>query len=202
MTRALLGLLGGARRTRAKGLELYLISAHALLQARNEAQALAAGDEQALGLCVNACILARAARRHGRRVFSSGQEVLERLPAQTIERLAAEYLALCERENPSCCEGAQEQLRRELEHEPYERLKWRVLRAFGVLPSEQRARQMTDGDYLYCVMQLMLDEQEELDALCPRCREAAQEPRCRVCGERLPEENESFDEARYEELRT
>lgn len=66
-----------------------------------------------------------------------------------------------------------------LSQEDYERLKWRVLRAFGVLPGEARARRMTDRDYLYCAAQMMLDEQEKLDAMCPSCRERAQRRLCR-----------------------
>ncbi|MCI5993651.1 MAG: hypothetical protein MRZ24_06420, partial [Clostridiales bacterium] len=112
-----------------------------------------------------------------------------------------EYLALCERENPSCCQGEHDALRQALEDEPYERLKWKVLRALGVLPSEQRAREMTDGDYLYCVLQLMLDENEQLDMLCPSCREKAREKRCPACGGAVPEQNAGFDMERYEELR-
>ena len=38
-----------------------------------------------------------------------------------------------------------------MEHAPYERLKWRVLRYAGALPSEKRAQEMTDADYLYCL---------------------------------------------------
>lgn len=201
MTKHLLSWLGGARKTRVGRLELHLISAHALLQAQQEAAALAAGEDGRLGLCVNACILARAARKNGRLAFCSGEEVMERLPAQAIERLAQEYLALCEQENPSCCAAGHEALLQQLKDEPYERLKWKALRAFGVLPSERRAKQMTDGEYLYCVLQLMLDEQEQLDALCPSCREKAEQARCPACGRQMAEQNANFDEARYEELK-
>ena len=201
MTGMLDAWLGGARKTRVDKIELHLISAHALLQAQQEAGALAAGDAARLGLCVNACILARAAKQGAKAVFSSGEDVLKRVPAQTIERWAGEYLALCERENPSCCQGEHDALRQALENAPYERLKWKVLRALGVLPSEQRAREMTDGDYLYCVLQLMLDENEQLDMLCPSCREKAREKRCPACGGAVPEQNAGFDMERYEELR-
>ena len=44
-----------------------------------------------------------------------------------------------------------------MEHAPYERLKWRVLRYAGALPSEKRAQEMTDADYLYCLAHEMLD---------------------------------------------
>lgn len=201
MTNRLLAWLGGAHKARIGKIELHLISAHALLQAQQEAAALAAGEEDRLGLCVNACILARAAKKNGRPVFASGAQALQQLPAQTIERWAQEYLTLCEQENPSCCAADHEALLEQLKHEPYERLKWKVLRAFGVLPSERRAKQMSDGAYLYCVLQLMLDEQEQLDALCPSCRQKAEQARCPACGQQMPEQNASFDEARYEELK-
>ena len=48
-----------------------------------------------------------------------------------------------------------------MEHAPYERLKWRVLRYAGALPSEKRAQEMTDADYLYCLVHEMLDREEE-----------------------------------------
>ena len=53
MTDRISAWLGGARKTRVGRLELHLISAYALLQAQQEAGALAAGDAARLGLCVN-----------------------------------------------------------------------------------------------------------------------------------------------------
>ncbi len=88
-----------------------------------------------------------------------------------------------------------------MEHAPYERLKWRVLRYAGALPSEKRAQEMTDADYLYCLVHEMLDREEELERLCPRCRRRAEEARCGICGTLLGEtaggENAGFDMARY-----
>ena len=49
-----------------------------------------------------------------------------------------------------------------MEHAPYERLKWRVLRYAGALPSEKRAQEMTDADYLYCLVHEMLDREEAM----------------------------------------
>ena len=73
----LLRFLGRSGKRAAGGLELRLIPAAALLQARSEAEHLAQGDAQALGLCLNACILARAAfDRDGRAAFQSGADVL------------------------------------------------------------------------------------------------------------------------------
>lgn len=68
-----------------------------------------------------------------------------------------------------------------MEHAPYERLKWRVLRYAGALPSEKRA--------------------QEMERLCPECRTRAEETRCSICGAKLGETagggNASFDMARF-----
>lgn len=202
MTSRLLRMLGGAHRAALeKGAELWLISAYELLQAHAEAERMAQTDEQTLGLWLNACILARAARKNGERLFLSGAEVMWRLSAERIGQWMGKYLALCAEEDPSCCTQGHDELREALRQDGYERLKWRVLRAFGVLPSEKRAKEMTQGEYLYCVMQLTLDEEERLAQLCPSCREEAQAQRCVVCGAPLGEENPNFDEARFEELK-
>jgi hypothetical protein len=202
MTTRLLEWLGGRRRVGTDAVELCVISAWELLQARREAQTLARADLEE-GLCLNACVLSRAARRRGKAAFSSGQEVLQSLSAEEIGTLAERYAALCQRENPSCCQDPAEleALRGALRESPYERLKWRVLSRFGVLPSEPRARAMTDGDYLYCVLQMMLDEEDERSRLCPECRAEAEIPRCPGCGAERGEENAAFDAARYEELK-
>ena len=42
---------------------------------------------------------------------------------------------------------------------------------------------MTDRDYLWCALNLALDREEELNRLCPRCREQAEADSCPVCGE-------------------
>lgn len=198
----LLRFLGRSGKRAAGGLELRLIPAAALLQARSEAEHLAQGDAQALGLCLNACILARAAfDRDGRAAFQGGADVLARLPAETVARLTERYLALCAEEDPLCSAENRAALGAAMENAPYERLKWRVLRAFGVLPSEARAKEMTNGDYLYCVMNLALDEEQELRQMCPECRAEAEKNTCLCCGAPLGEENPNFDEARFEELK-
>ena len=202
MDKKLLKLLGGSgKRKTPDGTELWVIPAMELLRARREAHDSCADDPQALGLWLNACVLARAARWDGKRLFESGEQVLKTLPAAVIARWMEIYAALCSEENPSCSEENAQALCRALEQAPYERLKWRVLRAFGVLPTEARARQMTDGAYLYCVAQMMLDEQEKLQMLCPSCREQAEREVCPVCGAAAGEQNAMFDEKRFEELK-
>ncbi|MEG1858136.1 MAG: molybdopterin oxidoreductase [Pseudoflavonifractor sp.] len=63
---------------------------------------------------------------------------------------------------------------------------------------------MTDRQYLWCGLNLLLDDEEALDALCPVCRAEAEEGRCPVCGSGVHSggagENDSFDRARFERL--
>lgn len=91
--------------------------------------------------------------------------------------------------------------KKSLKHTPQERLRWRVLKTFHVLPGEQRAKEMTAREYLYCLLQQWLDEEEKLERLCPTCRAQAQEKRCACCGAPLSEssgmKNASFDMERY-----
>lgn len=78
-----------------------------------------------------------------------------------------------------------------------------MLREFRALPTEARAAEMTDGDYLFCILHLWLDEEERLSRLCPSCRAAAAERACPVCGAKAQGTfgvNESFDEARFRAL--
>ena len=74
----------------------------------------------------------------------------------------------------------------------------------GALPTEERVRKMTDGDYLYCILHLLIDQEEELDRLCPVCRGRAEEERCPGCGVALATwqggDNGSFDEERFRRL--
>lgn len=80
-----------------------------------------------------------------------------------------------------------------------------MLKAFGALPTEARAKEMTHREYLWCALNLLLDDEERLAALCPACRTEALEGRCPVCGgaagESAAGENGGFDLERYERLR-
>lgn len=64
---------------------------------------------------------------------------------------------------------------------------------------------MTERDYLWCALNMMLDEEEVLERMCPSCRSEAVQDRCPVCGqpagERRTGENLSFDWERFEALR-
>lgn len=64
---------------------------------------------------------------------------------------------------------------------------------------------MTDRAYLWCALNLLLDDEERLSRMCPACRAEAMEERCPVCGmpagEAAAGENAAFDRERYERLK-
>lgn len=141
---------------------LRRLTARELILCRAEAKAGAAGDQDTFGLWCNAAVLARALKKHGRRAFSSPGAVLSALGADEIAQLARRYAdgMRCGELSDLCDETSREAILDRLAAQPYERLKWRVLRAFGALPTEDRAREMTDEDYYYCALHLALDGRE------------------------------------------
>ena len=198
---------GKTERTLEDGVRLRLLTARELLEARREAAELAE-DGKELALCSNACLVARAVLGHtGRRRYRDGREVLERLTPGEIEALAKCWARFRKEASPGLDIGRErlDKLKASLERMPKQRLRWRVLRCFGALPTEARARRMTDGDYLWCAVNLLLDEEEEAALLCPQCREEAKRDRCPVCGrekgQMVREENSSFDWKRFRALR-
>lgn len=169
-----------------------------LALARREAEELGQGEDKALW--DNACLVARALRRRGKRVYPSGEAVVEALSPARIEELARRWAQGAGRQG-----YAIQDLKEELEALPWQRLRWRVLRQFGALPTEERARAMTDGDYLWCAVNLLLDEEEAAERLCPVCREEVQAARCPVCGRETGQvsrgENPAFDWERFARMK-
>ena len=205
MSRAVEALLAGAERMAlGDGRFLRLLSAQETLEARREGEALArTGREKAL--CSNAALLARALEGPEGPLFSHAQAALEGMTAREIGVLSAQWAAFDRAQNPAPENPEQvEEWKRELAGHTGERLRWRVLRAFGVLPHEERARSMKERDVLRCALHLLLDQEEELERLCPACRREALEGRCPVCGAPVGAaeagENAAFDRERYEAL--
>lgn len=163
------------------------VSAAEALEAAREAEMLTTGGDA--GLIRNACLLARAVRRGRRRVWASGGEVLEALSAETVACWTRTYAALRRAEIDR------------LKNDDEGRLRWAVLRAFGIAPWEKRAKKMTPDDLRACVLQMTLDDEAQLADVCPRCREDLLRRRCPVCGEVRFEENPNFDPEKFEELR-
>jgi len=81
-------------------LELRLLTALEVLQARREAESLMQGEREK-ALCANACLLARALERNEQPVFESGLAVLETLTPDRIAELARQGAALDRGENPA-----------------------------------------------------------------------------------------------------
>lgn len=75
-----------------EGWSLRLLTAREEMECRREGLELAAEEgEGQEALCTNACLVARVLRRRGKAVFGSGREVLERLTAGQIARLAGQW---------------------------------------------------------------------------------------------------------------
>ncbi|MCI8421939.1 MAG: hypothetical protein HFF50_00185 [Lawsonibacter sp.] len=83
------------------GMDLRLLSALEILQARREAEELV-GEDRERALCSNACLLARAleyTQGHGP-VFSDGRAVLAALTVEEISALASRWGELHRSCNP------------------------------------------------------------------------------------------------------
>ena len=102
-------LAGRDRISLNNGMDLRLLSALEVLQARREAAELA-GEERERALCSNACLLARALENHGRPVFDSGKALLAAMGVREIGALAGTWAAFDREENPSPEDGRERAL--------------------------------------------------------------------------------------------
>ena len=94
-------ILAGKDRLRLEnGMQLRLLSALEVLQARREAGELAM-EERERALCSNACLLAMALEDGaGQRVFADGRAVLAGLRLEEIASLARRWSQFNQEENP------------------------------------------------------------------------------------------------------
>lgn len=142
-------LLAGPRRAG----RLRVLTAWQLLSARAEAERLKDEKGEGYALALAACIVARSLR------CGTGENLLKKRSAEEIEALAQRYWALCRSVSPAPGdEDALHALMEELAGDGYARLYYKVLRAFGALPSERRARSLTDGELLFLAANMALDE--------------------------------------------
>lgn len=164
--KALQGYLARKKEKQLGGLKLRVLTSYELLCARAEA-----GHGEEAGLRFNCSVLAKAAHYRGRAVFTSAEQVMRVLSAEQVAALIEQYRNLCREQD--LLGAALYEISRVLR--PIDRLRYRVLREFGVLPTSQQARQMTDGDVLFCAA--VLDNARETDGI-----------------------NPNFDQKRFEEL--
>ena len=186
-----------------KEFTLRKASAHDAISARAEAERLTAEHPEDASRVSNCCLLARCLRRPDG-TSPTADELLRSFSCSDIEQLTREYLELGAAA-PTVFDSEEEiqRLMRQMALASYERMKWRVLREFRVLPNEARARSMTDSDYLYCFINMRLDDEEALRALCPDCRERLETQVCPSCGTPLTGQftNPSFDIDRFNSLK-
>lgn len=204
MNRELLRLLGGSREIRRPGgYSLRVLTAGELLEVKAEVEEMCPeGAEKSLWS--NACILARAVHENGKPVFSEGKALMDCWSGEKIAEEMDAYRTMAEDTAPELGQAKKlEAILQGLRETPMERIRWKVLRAFSVLPTEERAKKMTEGDYLFCAAQLLLDREEQMEKLCPECRES-RKTICPGCGRELlgeQEQNPRFDIRRFEELK-
>lgn len=105
-------------------------------------------------------IVSMALYRDGSRVFSCAYELKDSLEEELIVELAGMYLKMMD--DVSDVEKLT-RLKNSLKNCPGERFRWRIMRELGVLPTA--ARDMTDRDYIYCGLNLLLDDEERSTAV-------------------------------------
>ena len=101
-------LAGKDRVNLDNGMELRLLSALEVMQARREAAQLT-GEDREKALCSNACLLARALEQGGSPLFADGRAVLAALTVEEIAALSARWAEL-RRENDPGLELSGEEL--------------------------------------------------------------------------------------------
>lgn len=105
------GFWAGPDRVKVDEGELRLLSAWEVLETRREGDTLAQVQGER-ALCRNACLIARALERKGRRVFEDGQAVLDALRVEDIARLTDAWAEFNRECNPSPLRGERELDRR------------------------------------------------------------------------------------------
>lgn len=65
---------------------------------------------------------------------------------------------------------------------------------------------MKERDYVWCLVHQLLDREEELEQLCPECRQKVERETCPGCGKVLDDwgeggENLNFDRKRFQAMK-
>lgn len=102
--------------------------------------------------------------RRNKRIFESGLDAANSLTAEELLKVAEEYVRVRDsflNFNNLNAKSILE-LKKKLDT-PRQRIRWKVLKEFNVLPTSKEAKEMCDGDYLYCYINMMLDDEEYED---------------------------------------
>lgn len=149
--------------------EIRLISAYdaavCVTRARELEKRLAAKSvADSATLAHNACLTAMCLYDGFGRVFESGDEALLRLTAEELAHIVSRYAALRlgDFDIDSVTPDEMERLRQSMAQSPLNRIRWKVQKAFCRLPSDHALQRMTDGQYLYCYLNLLIDEAQDV----------------------------------------
>lgn len=149
--------------------EIRLISAYdaavCVAQSKELERRLAAKSVSDSGaLAHNACLASMCLYDSFGRVFESGDEALLRLTAEELALIVSKYadMRLNDFDIDSVTPDEMERLRECMAHSPLTRIRWKVQKALCRLPSDRALQRMTDGQYLYCYLNLLIDEAEGL----------------------------------------
>lgn len=93
------------------GMELRLVSAWEILEIRREAEELSTSGLD-LGICTNACLLARALEAEGAPLFEGGESLMKALSLEEIGQLVKIWGDFNKRVNPSPSSGDMEALKK------------------------------------------------------------------------------------------
>ena len=160
-------------RVGGKAMWMRLLTAQESLVCRAQAKELAVylqsidrelPDQDAQAVAFNACLCAHCltGRRH-RPVYESGRDALSALTLDELAYGASLYAQLKKQTlGFSQLDGdALDALMSELAQSPFERIRWQVLRGLQKLPCDPVVQRMSEGDYIYCYAQMLLDGQED-----------------------------------------
>lgn len=145
-------------------LEVRLFSAYDAAMCIKEAGRLAEqleknGIDDGYALAEGAAICHKCLYDGLGRVFESAQEALVRLTAEEIGRVTSVYgeLRHTDFDIETLSKKDFDRIKSSIESSPLERMRWKVLRALGMMPGDAAAKKMTDGQYLYCYINLLID---------------------------------------------
>lgn len=85
-----------------------------------------------------------------------------------------------------------------------ERLKWSILSRFKKLPSDPVVQDMTEGQWIWMLVHMEIDNEERIKGMCHKCKLELEKDKCNTCGANIEQEYESnpaFDDKKFEELK-